>query len=179
MGAPGPRSRLLLALGGLLVASPLLPSRLGRTQTPLPSPAGEALLQVRGDDPLRLSRLVARCGDHAILSLLGAGQPGAVRLAAIGASRFLLAPESALGDLSELIGSRDSLLAPAAARAAVQIASGLDAEALSRREASTEQLGAVLLHLRKVAEMARVRGELRMMATVTADLLVAAGVPHR
>lgn len=136
-----------------------------------------ALLGVRDGDPLEFARVAARCGDRALLKLLSDATPPATRLAAIGASRWLVAPEAALPDLIRLLGGRDSLLAPAAAHATFEIALRLDRDALDRREASLAELAESLRALRQASEIPHLRPELRMMASRAAALLAAAGVP--
>lgn len=150
---------------------------LAQSRAPAELSCAAELMRVPDSDPLELARVAGRCGDRGVLLLLSDSTPGAMRLAAIGASRWLIAPESALPALIRLLGGRDSLLAPAAARATLEIALRLDRDALDCREAAPEQLAASLTALRQVSEMPHVRPELRMMAGRAAALLEAAGVP--
>jgi hypothetical protein len=127
------------------------------------SAAPAALEQIRDADPIELARAVLRLGDVAVLALLSDGQSGPARLAGIRAARWLVAPEHALPALAELVASRDSLLAPAAALACMRIARELDVDALSRREADPTELALVLSTLRRALRTPQVRADLRMM----------------
>lgn len=165
-----------LVLWGGLVGIVFAPAP-GGAQAGGADTCARALIEIRDLEPLQLTRVAIRCGDHAILQLLDTQQPGAVRLAAIHASPWLAAPESALDALASALASRDSLLAPAAARAAVDIAARLDPQALERREIAPSELGQALAALRRVSESPHVRVELRMMAQRAATLLEVSGVP--
>lgn len=140
-------------------------------------PAG-ALIAVRDADPLELARVAARLGDAAVLALLAPSQPVAAQLAAVRAAPWLREPERALLPIAELIAGRDSELAPAAARAALQITRALDADALARRELLPDDLAPALSALARAAVLSRVRDDLRRMAAAAAEQLRAAGVPE-
>jgi hypothetical protein len=139
--------------------------------------AAAALTAVAGADPLELARVAARLGDDAVLALLAPDQPAAVRVAAVRASPWLREPERALARIAAWVSGRDSELAPAAARAALLIARGLDADVLARREVAPAELSDALAALLHAAELAHVRQDLQRMAAAAAAQLVAAGVP--
>jgi hypothetical protein len=166
------------ALPSLVVIAVLAGAGPGIAQTAPARDAASQLLALRSADPLELARVVARVGDSAVLALLAADKPVATRLAAVRAAAWLRQPEQALGTLAELLAGRDSELAPAAARAALQIAQGLDADALAQREVAPAQLTQVLVALLRASELPRVRPDLRAMAAAAAEQLRAAGVPE-
>lgn len=139
--------------------------------------AAAALIAVRDADPLELARIVARAGDDAILPLLLDPEPPAVRLAAIRAARWLAEPERALPSVIASIASRDSDLAPAAARAALAIAERLDADELARRELTPTQLAPARDALLQAARQPGVRPDLCLLALSAAAQLEADGVP--
>lgn len=128
-------------------------------------------------DPMRLARIVDRLGDKAVMARLGKNNPIELRLAAVRASRWMQAPERALAILARLVGSRDSELAPAAARAAWHIASELNADVLAEREVEPEILSPVLDLFDRAADNAFLRKDIRLLAAQTADALKAANVP--
>jgi len=167
------RTTHCVALAGLVL---VLGARAAGAQSAAAGQPAAALLGVRDADPLELARVVARVGDGAVLALLAGDRPVAVRLAAVRAAPWLREPERALAPLAELIASRDSELAPAAARAALRIAQALTSDALGRRERSPAELGAALKALLRAAELPRVRADLQRMAAATAEQLRAAGV---
>ena len=139
--------------------------------------AGPALLALFDADPLELERVVQRFGDRAILQLLTPENDTALRLAAVRASPWLRAPERALAPLSELAAGNDSELAPAAARAAAQIAAGLSAARLAERECLATELTSVLTTLRTLGERESAARHIRAYAWLAAEQLAAAGVP--
>ena len=138
--------------------------------------AGKALIAVVDADPLELARVVQRFGDGAILQLLAPATAFVTRLAAVRASPWLLAPERALGALSELAGGRDPDLAPAAARAALEIAQQLDPASLARRECAPVELRDVLARLQAIGAREAVAPHVRADAWAAAEQLIAAGV---
>jgi hypothetical protein len=152
-------------------------TELASAQARHPEDAAAALLAVDDADPLELARIVHRFGDASILVLLEAERPASVRLAAVRAAPWLAEPEQALPALSAMIATRESDLAPAAARATLHIARLLDADALSRHELLPAELRAVVTRLRTAAEQGWVREDLRLMAALAAAQLEAAGVP--
>lgn len=96
--------------------------------------AADPFVAVRDADPMELARAVDRHGDDAVLARLDERSPRDVRLAATRAARFMRSPELALERLARLAAGRDPILAPAAARAALFIATELDVDALASRE---------------------------------------------
>jgi hypothetical protein len=154
-----------------------LPSR--ATAQPVHSPAAcaTALAGVPDADPLEFARAASRCGDRELLAWIASAESSSARFAAIRASPFLVAPERALPTLVSLLLSRDSLLAPAAARAALEIAGDLTPDLLVARESPASELSAALSTLQRASETPHLRVELRMMAARAAALLEAAGVP--
>jgi hypothetical protein len=128
-------------------------------------------------DPLEQARVTAGFGDDAVLSLLAPEQPVAVRLAAVRATPWLREPERALARLCELLAGRDSELAPAAARAALQIARSLDADTLARREVAPATLTDALAALQRAADLPQIRQDIQRMAAAAAAQLLAASVP--
>ncbi len=137
--------------------------------------AAKALLEVRDADPLQLARVAQRFGDAALLALLG-DEPVAVRLVALYAAPWLREPERALPAIAPLIASRDSELAPVAARAALDIAAALSADALAAREVTPGELTAVRAELQRAAALAWLRADLRSLAGAADAQLAAAGV---
>ncbi len=135
------------------------------------------LVAVVDADPLELARVVARVGDPPVRASLAAGRPSAERLAAVRGASWLRAPELALPELVAMLEGRDSELAPAAARAVVQIAMRLDVDELARREVLPETLAAVRARLLAAAERGALRADIRAMAAEAAARLAAAGVP--
>ncbi len=117
------------ALGTVAIAAALgLPSL-----APAQPAAGSAPLATLGD-PLELSRHVDAIGDDPVLTALEEGS-FAERLGAIRATRWLAEPERALRTLAAMAAGDDPDLAPAAARAAAQIAERLRHDDLRAREA--------------------------------------------
>jgi hypothetical protein len=138
--------------------------------------AGKALIAIVDADPLELARVVQRFGDAAILRLLAPTTAFVTRLAAVRASPWLLAPERALGALSELAAGRDPDLAPAAARAALEIAQQLDPASLARRECAPIELRDALARLQAIGARDTVAPHVRADAWAAAEQLIAAGV---
>ncbi|MDH5674708.1 MAG: hypothetical protein OEZ06_21450 [Myxococcales bacterium] len=137
-----------------------------------------ALRSVRDADPMRLGRLVDRHGDDAIIALLSQDTETLVRLQAIRASARLSAPERALPALVQLLGLRDSVLAPAAGQALREIAPGLQLEALRGREADLSALTAALAVLQRLQQREGLRADLRTVATELVARLKDLGVRH-
>jgi hypothetical protein len=138
--------------------------------------AAKALLAIVDADPLELNRVVQRFGDGAILELLAPPTPILTQLAAVRASPWLRAPERALGALTELAAGRDPELAPAAARAALEIARQLDGASLARRECAPDELLDVLVRLQAIGARETVAPHVRAYAWAAAEQLIAAGV---
>ncbi len=162
----------------VLAAAMLLAGAQAAAASPATPPAAAALRAVRDADPLELARVARRYGDPAILALLAPEQPAATRLAAARAAPWLHEPEQALLPLCAMIVSRDSDLAPSAARAAWQIARALDPLVLARRELLPQTLVPALSALCKAADNASLRADLRLLAAAAAAQLHAAGVPQ-
>ncbi|MBO6939564.1 MAG: hypothetical protein JJ863_31625 [Deltaproteobacteria bacterium] len=102
--------------------------------SPAPAqPEGDVTLATLGD-ALELDREVEAMGDDAVLAALDAERLD-VRLGALRAARWLEEPERALPTLAGLAAGDDPDLAPAAARAAGQIAELLRHDDLQAREA--------------------------------------------
>jgi hypothetical protein len=137
--------------------------------------ASRALLAVDDADPLELARVVQRHGDLAILRLLDASQPVAIRIAAMRATPWLARPEDALTLLAPELASRDAELAESAARALLAIAQRLDGPALERREQSASALGPVVASLDALAGQTWIRADLRALAASAVAQLQAAG----
>jgi hypothetical protein len=169
--------RLALGAGLLGLLDPHAPVALAEAEPSTPPNAAAALLAVADADPLELARVVQRYGDAAVLALLASDQQPSARLSAVRASPWLSEPERALPLLASLFALRDSDLAPAAARAALEISKALDYDTLARREVLPSELSAVLVELRRAAQQSWVRVDLRLMAGVAATQLEAAGVP--
>jgi hypothetical protein len=135
------------------------------------------LAAVRDADPLELARIGARLGDGTVVRAIASGGAVAERLAVVRVAPWLLAPESALPSLVTLLASRDSELAPAAARSVARIVAALDADTLGRREVMSADLAPVRAALRAAANDASLRADVRVLAGEAAAGLDAAGVP--
>ena len=127
-------------------------------------------------DPMELARVVDRRGDDAVLRRLGDETPYPARLAAIRAAPFMEGPELALAPLARLAAGRHPHLAPAAARSALAIARGLDAQALARREVLPSTLAGAARGYDALAEDETARADLRVAAGIVHAQLRAAGV---
>jgi hypothetical protein len=138
---------------------------------------GEALLAIPDADPLELERVVQRFGDAELRALLARPGEVAVCLAATRAAPMLRRPELALEALVGLAEGRDSLLAPAAARAALTIALRLDADTLASHELRATELAHVRSALRSLAERETAGADIRLAAGTAAEALSGAGVP--
>jgi len=165
----GDRSAGLLCAGmlvcGLLAACAWAASSTRAQEGP------DALVAARSADPLTLAPIVARLGDSAVLARLAEGQPTEVQLAAIHASRTLLAPEAALGLLATHAAGRDPDLAPAAARAALDISRALDARDLDAREVAPAALDEARATLASLGADETARPDLRRAALLSVDAL--------
>lgn len=169
--------RLGAPLAVLALASALAVASAGAAEGD-EDPATDPFVAVRDADPLELGRVTRARGDGAVLSRLADDRPVVVRLAAIRASRWMRAPEAALGRLAALAGGRDPDLAPAAARAAWHIARALDGPALHRREVIPADLAPARSTLQQLAADESARADLRRLAAFAADALSALGVPE-
>jgi hypothetical protein len=127
-------------------------------------------------DPLRLARAVHTLGDAKLLALLADARVE-VQLSAVYAAPALLEPEAALEPIAALVASRDSELAPAAARAALTIAQAITADSLAEHEAAPAALAKARALLQQAAQLTRVRADLRQLAAAAAAQLQAIGVP--
>lgn len=123
--APWP---LLAIVGPLLMASP----------APAQPEDGALALATLGD-AIELGRQVEVMGDDAVLEALESDRLE-LRLGALRAARWLAEPERALPTLGALAAGDDPDLAPAAARAAGQIAESLRHDDLLAREADLARL---------------------------------------
>lgn len=137
----------------------------------------DARLMAADADPMELARAAARLGDAAVLARLDDGRARDVRLAAIRATPFLHAPERALATLAALAGGRDSLLAPAAALAALRIVRVLDGPSLDRRECAPSELHDARVAWERVTHDATARADIHHAAAEIAAALPALGVP--
>ena len=131
----------------------------------------DPLAAIADADPMELARVVDRLGDDAVLSRLDEARPREVRLAAMRASPFMGWPELALEPLAEIAASRDPLLAPAAASAALTIARSLEPDALRRREVDPASLSAARGLFAALSTEQRARADLRAVAAMIASLL--------
>jgi hypothetical protein len=136
-----------------------------------------ALLAIADADLLELGRVVERFGDARVRALLSKPADVAPCLAAVRAAPMLRRPELALEPLVRLSEGRDSLLAPAAARAALAIAAGLDFDALSAREVSASELAPARAALLALAARQTAGADIRLAAAATAEALAASGIP--
>jgi hypothetical protein len=166
------RGRAVFALVLLLLASSS-----ARAASDRATEAAAALLEVRDADPLELWRVARRFGDATIVALLDPARPAGVRLAAARTAPYLVEPELALLPLCAMMALRDSDLAPAAARAALQVARGITLLALDHREISPRELAPALAALERVAEQPGLRADIALMARAAAAQLEGAGVP--
>jgi hypothetical protein len=132
----------------------------------------DAFAVITDANPMKLARVVDRLGDNAVLARLGKDNPVEIRLAAVRASRWMRAPERALATLARLVSSRDSELAPAAARAAWYIASELNDDVLAEREVVPGVLSAVRNAFDRAADNAVLRADIKLLAAQTAEALV-------
>jgi hypothetical protein len=177
-------SRHVVTLAVLAVLATLAPTsattRADATAKDAEAPAqrvGEALLAIPDADPLELERVVQRFGDAELRALLARPGEVAVCLAATRAAPMLRRPELALEALVGLAEGRDSLLAPAAARAALTIALRLDADTLASHELRATELAHVRSALRSLAERETAGADIRLAAGTAAEALSGAGVP--
>ncbi|MGD8860525.1 MAG: hypothetical protein PVI30_10985 [Myxococcales bacterium] len=134
-----------------------------------------ALRAIVDADPLRLARVCDRVGDGALLAALSPGTPTDARLQAVRATPWLREPHAALPPLLTLMGGRDPVLAPAAARSVLRIARRLDARGLRAMEVDPDALSPVAADLRALSERAHVRPDLRLMAVEAEAELVGVG----
>lgn len=122
-------------------------------------------------DPMELARVVDRLGDDAVLARLSDAQPREVRLAALRASPFMRWAELALEPLARIAASRDPLLAPAAASAALTIARSLEPDSLRRREVDPASLSGARGLFTALSAERSARADLRVVASMVASLL--------
>lgn len=174
--------RLAVAATTLLLCARLGgPPRALAEPPPAPAPAevsvSAALLAPVDADPLELARVVERFGDVRVRALLDRPAEVATCLAAVRAAPMLRRPELALAALVRLSAGRDSLLAPAAARAALAIAAGLDADTLAAHELPASELAPARAELLALAERETAGDDIRTAAALAAVALAAAGVP--
>jgi len=149
----------------------------GSVSAQAPTPVGDAeqaLVRAADAGDLALLDLVAHRGDDVVLAGLAQDQPIAIRLAAIRGCPALEAPEACIGALVASLEGRDPDLAPAAASSLWELARGLSADTLARREASVTPLREAAQRLDAVSEDSATRADLQRMAGLVAELLRAA-----
>lgn len=139
------------------------------------SAQSDPLAAIADADPMELARVVDRLGDDAVLSRLDEARPREVRLAAMRASPFMGWPELALEPLAQIAASRDPLLAPAAASAALTIARSLEPDALRRREVDPTSLSAARGLFAALSADRSARADLRAAASMIDALLAQLG----
>lgn len=137
----------------------------------------DPFLAATTSDPLELARVVDRAGDDAVLARLVTGTPAAAQLAAVRAAPGMRGPERALEALATIARGRDPDLAPAAARAMLEIARALDPQALDAREVMREELSPARAAIAELALDETARADLRRVAEIVLAVLDAAGVP--
>lgn len=158
---------VLLSVGGSMPAA---------SQAKPSVPSIDPLVAVLDADPLELARVAQRLGDLAVIARLGVTVSTEVRLAAIRAAPYLRLPEQALGPLSLLIASRDTLLAQEAARSVLAIVRAVDRDQLQRHEVMPHELSPVRKELERIAAIEHLRADLRAMANAAAGMLAGLGV---
>ncbi len=146
-------------------------------QAPRAETEPDPLLAASGADPLALARVVDELGDDVVLLRLSPKQSVEVRLASLRAAPWMREPELALETLADILRTRDSVLAPAAARAVFRIAARLDARALAVREVMPAELTTARAALTRAAGDDSLRADIRLYAGQAADALAACGVP--
>lgn len=134
-------------------------------------------LVAAGGDPSELARAVERAGDEAVIERLSDGTPTSTRLAAIHAAPRMQGPERALERLAQIAAGRDPDLAPAAARALLEIATALDPRDLDAREVMRDELAPARSAVRASAEDESARGDVRRAAAIADAALAELGVP--
>jgi len=150
-------------LAGLLAASP------APAQPDEPALALETL-----GDAIELRRQVRAMGDDAVLAAIEADRFER-RLGALRAVRWLDEPERALAPLAALAAGDDPDLAPAAARAAGQVAEALRHDDLSAREVDLTSLDPA--PWQRLADDESARADLRGIGHRVAQLLGALRPP--
>lgn len=138
---------------------------------PTGAQAPDPFAAVADADPMVLARLVDRLGDDAVVSRLSAETPPSVRLTAVRAAPWMSEPERSLTALVEIAAGRHPRLAPAAARATLDIARRLAVADLPRREVSPEELSSAAVALRALAADETARPDLRAAAGLAEPLL--------
>lgn len=142
-----------------------------------PVSSSEVVFSAPGNaEPLELARLVERQGDGAVLAALDPRQPVELRLIAIRAAAWMKSPTSALTALADILASRDSELAPAAARAAARIVRSIDADYLQTMEILPSELTAARGKLMLASRNVLLRNDIQLLAAQAAERLRAAGV---
>lgn len=139
--------------------------------------AQDPIASIIDADPVELARVVDRLGDQVVQSRLDAKNPIEHQLAAVRAARWMSEPEICLGSIAIMAVSRDSELAPSAARAALTIATELSLDELTTREFDPQGLKQVRAEFSKAADNPFIRKDIRLMAAQTSALLAAVGVP--
>jgi hypothetical protein len=132
-------------------------------------------------DPLERASAVAKLGDARVLSLLEVkrGEHGAVTdaervLAALASVRWLADVAPAVPALIELMQGRDPDLAPAAARALVEVSRALVESDRVPESVSADSIGTWTAQLAPLEQNGRVRSDIRLAATEAIALLNAA-----
>lgn len=134
-------------------------------------PTAHPFLALGNAAPMELARLIDRLGDSAVSEGLEARSPIEVQLIALRAAPWMKAPESALPRVTDLVSSRDSELAPEAARAALRIANGLDRDELQFREVDLSEIARLGQKLSTAGDNALLREDIRLYAAQAAELL--------
>lgn len=171
------------ALGGSVALAMAAEAEAPEAAQPPPSKAADP-----GDyglsaatDPLERASAVAKLGDARVLALLAVkrGEHGAVTdaervLAALASVRWLADVAPAVPALIELMQGRDPDLAPAAARALVEVSRALVENDRVPESVTAEAIGTWTAQLGPVEQNGRVRSDIRLAAAEAIALLNAA-----
>lgn len=152
---------VIVALGGALIV---------RAQEPDP------LVALGSSDPIALARAVDRIGDEGVIARLTEETAADVRLAAIRACPGLREPERALEPLAAIAIGRDPDLAPAAARAILEVARELDPQELDAREVMREELVPAREAIQRIVDDETARADLRRAAGIAIEQLAHLGI---
>ena len=125
----------------------------------------------QSDDPLELSHWAQEVGPQRVLGLLDPDQAPLLQLRAIRAAHALSRPEHCLRALLPLMCGDDPDLAPAAARAALQIAHAVTDNGGLREELDREALAALARDYEAAAETQGMRADLVLISVQVATQL--------
>lgn len=125
---------------------------------------GQPARAALSDDPLELAHWAARLGPARVFELLATDASALTRLRAVRALPSLGEPERALQALLPLLQGRDPDLAPAAARAALVIATSVSADLGLRGEVNMGLLRECEQAYREAAGREDLRPDLAFMA---------------